>query len=175
MDEAMAKAMVSEFGAELVRQRAVAESATRQATGLIQIVSGFIEMFPGLVDGLDEPVAIELSLRGHSRAMEVFGLEEDTPTVGEAVRRLLQSHPGTTYFVSELVQYLRERGWLPESDNPASAVRAALERLVNIKANDVNKATVNGKVAYYYDPDVDGETIVTYGAGQRGRGAILNT
>lgn len=57
------------------------------------------------------------------------------------------------YRVSEAVAELRKREWLPESDNPANAVRAALERLVANVEEDVFKGNEYGYVTYTYDPD----------------------
>lgn len=59
-----------------------------------------------------------------------------------------------------MVNALRARGWLPESDNPANAVRAALDRLWRSPDADVCKYTyANGTVRYAYDPDLERTTV----------------
>jgi len=78
----------------------------------------------------------------------------DPPKGAEAVRLILQESPNEWFFVSELVQALKARNWLPDSDNPANAVRTTLERLFNTPDSDVKKSRdINDKVIYSYRPD----------------------
>ncbi len=73
------------------------------------------------------------------------------PTGADAVLPILQVDEGKQFTVREILADLEARGWLPVSDNPANAVRTALERLT--KANDgVSKGRdVEGVVVYWYD------------------------
>jgi hypothetical protein len=72
------------------------------------------------------------------------------PSTADAVLQILQVDEGQMFTVREMVAALDERGWLPQSDNPANAVRTALERL---RAQDkgVQKGYSNNVIAYYFE------------------------
>ena len=109
--------------------------------GLTKIINGYVEMFPELARLVDRD-ALSAPLD-----------HDETPRGAEAVRIILQDQPNVPWLVSELVNALDSRGWLPESTNPANAVRTALERLVAAPESDVVKGTRSGKVIYSYEPD----------------------
>lgn len=77
----------------------------------------------------------------------------EAPRGAEAVPIILQGSPNQWFYVSELVEALKVRGWLPDSDNPANAVRTALERVMSTPSSDVFKTRRNNKVLYSYRPD----------------------
>jgi len=142
MDEREAGEQVRRLTEEWVQQQQLAESSTRQATALSKIIKGYIEMYPEL-DDLVEDYVLDFSFD-----------RDNAPRGAEAVRLILQDAPNEWLYVSELVERLKARDWLPESDNPANAVRTALERLVaNSAETDIVKHHHSGKVVYGYMPD----------------------
>jgi hypothetical protein len=111
----------------------------RQMEGLRQIKAGLLKVYPDLVSEPPNPLTDEDVWTG------------DKPKGASAVGVVLAETPGKWFSVSMMVRELDRRGWLPESDNPANATRAALERL--IAANpDVRKdtGTKTGQVVYAY-------------------------
>ena len=147
MDVDEAKKEVVRLINEWEVQQESAQEATRRAAGLQKIVAGYMEMFPELEEYVG---AIVKSLTESQAAPS----EQGQPKGAEAVWRILQGLPGELVLVSELVEMLKGRGWLPESDNPANAVRTALERLyANSEETDVVKGTRGNNVAYGYFPD----------------------
>jgi hypothetical protein len=149
MDRAAAEVEVRRLASEWVAQVRAALEAGRQANGLQKILSGYCEMFPDLA-----AVAEEVS----GAPIPSF-TDDDAPAPGvprgaEAVRIVLQEMPKVHWYVSEMVENLRDRGWLPDSDNPANAVRAALDRLASSDESDVYKVHYTDRtVRYVYDPD----------------------
>lgn len=126
---------------ELVDQQELAERAVRHAAGLNQIIAGYLRMFPELED---DPMIEQVTLF----------TAEGAPRGAEAVRIVLQDSPSEPFLVSELVQALNQRDWLPESANPANAIRTAVERLVKSEDSDIIKGeSNNGSVVYMYAPD----------------------
>jgi hypothetical protein len=114
------------------RARAKRESATL-------IIQGILRQFPELeseVSTADREWEIRIS---------------DAPGGAEAVLQILQVDEGQPYTVREMVAALDRRGWLPQSENPANAVRTALERLRG-QTKGVNKGRdTAGVVVYYYE------------------------
>lgn len=139
-----ARLVVQQLAAELVGLRATAATATRHAAAVSKIISGYVEMFPEL-----GPLVDEEALSDSERTTD-----EDAPKGAEAVRVILQEQPDQWFYVSGLVAALRERDWLPDSDNPANAIRTALERLLNTPDSDVKKGRDSkNRVIYSYRPD----------------------
>src|SRR5580704_9678535 len=102
------------------------------------IVQGIFKRYPELVEevqwaGVDEE------------------LDETAPRGGEAVLRVLQTYENRMFSVAEMVNALSERGWVPDSDDPANAVRTALERLRAAKTPGLKKIRKEGKVLYRYN------------------------
>lgn len=144
MEEAEAESLVRQHVAELVAREYTAERAAREAIALRKIIAGYVEMFPQLQSVVDGDVNLFIA----------SGDPNETPKGAEAVRLILQDSPNAWFLVSELVDALRDRGWLPDSDNPANAVRAALERLIGTPDSDVKKGrSTADKVVYSYRPD----------------------
>lgn len=171
MEVEEARKQVHRFSREWLELRQVATLAMRQASGLQTIISGYLEMFPELADTDDREVCM---VTAAIRARTIGGgpadpIEDDdnAPKGAEAVRVILQANPNAPFYVSELVEKLRQRGWLPDSDNPANAVRTALERMISSSESDVYKERMGGKVVYIYDPDRDPTPppALTYGSG----------
>ncbi|MEY2588816.1 MAG: hypothetical protein QOJ67_800 [Acidimicrobiaceae bacterium] len=146
MDVDEAELLVKKHVADLISARLTAQTATKRATALEKVVAGYVELFPEL-----KPLATEAQVELFLRLDQD---DDHTPKGAEAVRRLMQERPNFWWYISELVTALRERDWLPESDNPANAVRTACERLLNSDDSDLHKGrSYAGKVAYSYRPD----------------------
>ncbi|MFN2502659.1 MAG: hypothetical protein ABR540_00185 [Acidimicrobiales bacterium] len=152
MNEEEAAAEVRRLAKAWLEESGRAEAAKRRAAGLMMIMRGYIEMFPEL---RDLPIDLNVDLGDP--------IPIDAPRGAEAVRLVLQDTPNNWWLVSELVEALKGRHWLPESDNPANAVRTALERLLTNETSDVRKGKQNGKVVYGYFPDED---VPTYDYGE---------
>lgn len=149
MDEREVRVLVAQLLTDRERCREVADDALRRAAGIEAVISGYLQMYPGLADEFELPFDVgEMSPR-----------EGEAPRGAAAVRIILQESPRKRWVVSELVDELRRRSWLPKSDNPANAVRAALERLLTKADSDVFKTPdKDERVVYYvYDPDRDPE------------------
>lgn len=143
MEVGEADQTVRRLCAELATERARAEVAARNAAGLTKIIAGYVEMFPELQSVVDGDVNLFL-----------LGDDDERPRGAEAVRLILQERPNYWWWVTELVDEMRNRGWLPESENPANAVRTALERLIASSDSDVVKGRDSAnKVIYSYRPD----------------------
>lgn len=98
---------------------------------------------------------LQLVARGLRRAFsELEEIEYDTdgrPRGAEAVRRILDESPESGQEVSGIVAALRDRGWLPRSDNPSNAVRAALERLISSDPDNFGKVRpTDGNAVIYF-------------------------
>jgi hypothetical protein len=131
---------------ELVEKHLMIDALTKDAAGLEAIVRGYFAAFPELCT---EQMDIALNQRETPTAARPSG----SPRGADAVRLILQDEPGVLWLVSALVLELKDRGWLPDSDNPANAVRAALERLTSADDSDVYKERRGHNVYYVYDPD----------------------
>lgn len=147
MEVSEAEFLVRKHAAELAEREHTAQEAAREALALRKIIAGYIDMFSELQNVIDADVATFLP-----------AADDTSPKGAEAVRLILHKSPNEVFYVSDLVTELRGRGWLPESDNPANAVRTALERLVSTPEADVEKIRyTSGKVGYQYAPDRDRE------------------
>jgi hypothetical protein len=140
MDVGEGRQLLSNWAMELRMHRQRAADSARKISAIQKIVAGLLEMFPELAGEFD---------------LETEFKADGVPRGAEAVRIVLQESPNEWFYVSALVDELRARGWLPESENPANAVRAALERLIATPGSDVKKGRdgMQNKVAYSYRPD----------------------
>lgn len=138
-----AAAEVGRLAQAWLEQSALAETATRRAAGLMTIMRGYVQMFPDL-RALATNLKIELG-----DPIPIDG----APRGAEAVRLIFHEWPDRWWRVSDLLGEMKDRGWMPESDNPANVVRTALVRLVANETSDVYKEKHNGKVVYAYLPD----------------------
>jgi len=146
-----AEAQLRSAATQLEIEQRRAEEATRRVSGLRKVMAGYLEMFPELER------LVEDWLSG------ISPLDESRPRGAEAVRVILQETPNEWHPVSELVATLRDRGWLPDSENPANAVRTALQRLVASEESDIVKGKrPSGQVVYQYDPDRERPSERTY-------------
>jgi hypothetical protein len=100
------------------------------------IIQGILRRYPDLAD---EEITLDVA----------WADEPDKPRGAEAVLQILQVDENQWFSVKGLVRELEDRGWLPDSPNPANAVRAALERLVGTHASGVKKARDNEDVVVY--------------------------
>jgi len=90
----------------------------RRREVLKKMLDGYIELFP------------ELKQLTRSNSDESPpSATVDRPRGQEAVRRVLVESADHWWTIGEMVAELKRRDWLPDSDNPASAVRTAMERL----------------------------------------------
>jgi hypothetical protein len=106
-------------------------------------------------------------LRAHPELSQEFELniyetatEPETPLRGSAaVLSVLQVEEGRWFTIHELVEEMGQQGLLPNSANPANAVRTAVERLVKSPDTNVWKGPVHGGVmAYrYHEPGSEPE------------------
>ena len=148
MEFAEAEAQVRRLSGEWVEAIRVRDQAARQVTGLAKIILGYVEIYPLLTEIVpfetpeDDPFE--------------FDLEPEVPKGAEALLKIMHERPDYWFWVSELVDALRERGWLPDSDNPANAVRTACERLIVSEDSAVHKGRgTSGRVVYSYRPDFE--------------------
>jgi len=141
MDQEEALVEIDRLTKEYIERSEVAQRASREAAGLKKIIRAYMDMFPELEDERGALVS------------EMLTEGDDTPRGVEAVRKILHANPQERLYVSHLVEQLKARGWLPDSENPANAVRTTLERLVASPDSDVYKVRVGNNVAYEYDPD----------------------
>lgn len=144
-----AQALVRQLAQEWAEQKHVASIATHQAAALGKIITAYVDLIPELALTVQEVTG--------QQPPDSAG-DSSTPKGAEAVRIVLQENMKTHFYVSEMVEQLRNREWLPESDNPANAVRAALDRLSSDTSSDVHKQRFADRtVTYVYDPDRDPE------------------
>jgi hypothetical protein len=129
-----AKGLVAQLLAQLAEAREAVERSERRATGIRKMVDGLVEMFPALEDLLPEDLDND---------------EEPRPRGAEAVRRVLADRQGDWFTVTHIVGLLDKQNWMPNSSNPANAVRTALERLVDTGGIEKNRSTT-GAVIYRY-------------------------
>jgi hypothetical protein len=102
VQESQARAAVTDL-------RAKAAMEHRRLESLNQLIDDYIGLFPDL--------ATTTTTTPHR------------PRGQEAVRRVLMASPGVWFSISSMVAELRNRGWLPDSDEPGGAVRASLMRV----------------------------------------------
>lgn len=158
MDREEAATEVERLAREAREQQAIADEALRRVAGLRTIISGWLQVFPDLevpAETIESEERVDIALQQKTRITNFVDAMRlmNAPKATDAVRQVIQERPDYPWYVSELVSEMRDRGWLPESDNPASTVRAALERLRQSSDSDVRKTYYEGKVAYRYAPD----------------------
>jgi hypothetical protein len=139
-----------EAGAKAQRSQAQAVADAEYARSIGDLLWSFLKLAPELA-GTVENIAGVLP----PRPADLGPLAgEAAPTTGDAVRLVLQEKPGYEFWISEVVNELRERGWLPPSANPANAIRTSLERLIAKTNSDTYKRRwTDGTVTYSYMPD----------------------
>ena len=141
LDEA--RDLLSRTDAE--RREAVEQIKTAQATvdSCRLIMQGILRRFPQLNSdslGADDGDWV---------------LEDSRPTGAAAVYKVLLDNDKQGYSVARMVNELQNRNWLPNSANPANAVRTALERVrADPKWGVLKDVNPEGTVIYYFDSDV---------------------
>ncbi len=128
--------LLAELLIQLFDTRQAVEHSQRQAIGIRKMIDGLVEMFPALEDLLPEDLDDD---------------EDPRPRGTEAIRRVLAENKGAWYTVPAIVTLLDAQDWLPNSSNPANAVRTALERLVERKVVEKSRST-EGVVIYRHPP-----------------------
>src|ERR1700680_4520599 len=106
--EEQATESVRQLLEQLAEARSTVEVAQRRVAGLRKLIDGLVEIFPALEDSLPD---------------DLDGAEAPRPRGAVAATQVLAAHPGHWYTVSAVLHLLDERGWAPESANPANAVR----------------------------------------------------
>lgn len=116
--------IVAQLMAEQIADYGQLRELARRVDARAKVIEGYQELYPELE---------ELAKAIHPAFMPV-----DQPTVDEdadlvprgqaAVEQVLQTLPGIWWSVQQIVQAMEARGWLPDSRDPAAAVRAALQR-----------------------------------------------
>jgi len=140
ISEAEAREMLHKFQeARVIAYRDLGHAEGR-IQGMTEAIRGLIKAFPDLAEEVDD-VEVEVQVLGR-------------PKGSDAVRQILVSQPNTAFSVNEMVQALNIRGWLPLSENPANAVRVALERVIAADDNMFFKSRgdENNPVRYYFQP-----------------------
>jgi hypothetical protein len=120
---------------------------TRKAAGLKKVLLGYGEMYPEFMSRVQDFIDGAATWHEPNEPPRAVVEASSSPRGADAVRLILQEHPNSQFRVSEAVAELRKR------DNPANAVRAALERLVANTEEDVIKGSEYGYVTYSYQPD----------------------
>ena len=133
MQEAEAEQAIRGLVQELRQARDTLEQAQRSVVGLRKLIDGYVELFPLL----------------ESVVVEEGGLEDDDghPRGMDAAFQVLGGQTGTYMSVHGIVQQMERLGWMPNSSNPANAVRTALERLHASELIEKAKTTA-GTVVY---------------------------
>lgn len=111
----------------------------RRCEGIRGMIAAFAVMYP----------AVESLVGSHSSWLLQ---SENRPRGAESIRLVLMENPGVGLTVGELLRSLQQRGWLPESDSPANAVRTACERLVANGEPFGKRRDRDGAVVYLYRP-----------------------
>lgn len=121
------------------------------------------------IDQLEQSIALlrekHAALRGALRGVRIaIGQRVDTPkpkgseAVGivamEAIAKGHERDEDGALTVAEIVRELDRRGWSPDSDNPKSAVRAAIRRL---RDGDPRWGLYDGRL-YYHDRPLPSES-----------------
>jgi hypothetical protein len=111
--------------------RAEITATESRLAALRKLVDGYHQLFP---------------------ALEPDAASEEAPKGQDAARRVLTDSPGQWFTVAEILEQLTHRGWLPDSEDPANAVRTALTRLQAADPEHIVKGTKGGGLAYAVRP-----------------------
>jgi hypothetical protein len=117
--------------------RAELVETERRGAALRKLVDGYVELFPDLADPIHANAVAESETRPKGR---------------EAVRLVLMESPGQWFTLPYMLDELQRRGWLPESNEPGNAVRAALTRLVTDPDFQKQREHKSGAVVFAYKP-----------------------
>jgi hypothetical protein len=140
MNQAEARQILEALRGELESAVAKRTDLEKREAAIRKLIDGYLELFPGLASHqtlmpLPAPV---VSLR---------------PRGQEAVLRVMEDSVGKWWTVGTMVHELEKRGWLPESEQPANAVRVAMERVVTAASPPYFKDKgASGTVTFSYRP-----------------------
>ncbi len=112
----------------------------KRLAALQKLVEGYLELFPELTD--DAP----------TNSAAAATNETNRPKGQEAVRQVMMESPGKWFTVPLMLEELRKRGWLPETDEPGPAVRASLTRTLADPRFRKGRGQKTGAVTYTYKP-----------------------
>jgi hypothetical protein len=108
---------------------------TERRDALLQVMSGLETLFPEMRAGTTENEPLELK-------------SPPPRVIRDGLELIFREDEGETWFTTgNLVEELRNHGWLPESSDPESAVRAALRRL--LERGVVARRKLNGRTLQY--------------------------
>ena len=132
---------------DAVEARREARRAVRQGEATIEgmalVIQGVLRLYPDLESGEEfewgDPETID-------------GEEDERPRGADAVRTILTDMADQWMTIDRVVEELDRRDWLPQSDNPSNAVRAALERARSQSEGRIEKARLKDSrhVVYRY-------------------------
>ncbi len=139
MDQTQAAQILQALRTELEEHRATVREAVRRMEALTNIIDGYVELYPEL---------------DYAEPDHIADHEVEPPRGQAAVERVLASRPGEYWSLQQILAAMEKRGWLPNSQNPAAAVRAALQRCWEDQASYVYKQpSGNGReVVWAYAP-----------------------
>jgi hypothetical protein len=127
-----AERMLKSFRTEL-------EGLERRATALRKLVAGF-EEYLALSEDADPALVSSLSPEPESGS--------SYPRGREAILAVLADRgPGDWSSIQDITDELTRRGWHPDSDNPADAVRAAVKRATD--AGELQRIRHDGRTYLY--------------------------
>ncbi|MCA1702848.1 MAG: hypothetical protein LC808_06080 [Actinobacteria bacterium] len=150
MERHEAERILASLRVELDTTEATVRSATQRAGALRKLIEGYVELFPDLAtDSTVSPASVEAE---SSVGQPTLVQRDPRPRGQEAIRQVMQKAVGKWWTVSSLVRELEQRGWLPDSEIPASAVRTAVERLVSTDPNVHKDKGRTGAVTYSFRP-----------------------
>jgi hypothetical protein len=131
------------ISAETARQQAELDYSHARARedGMRTVIAGILKIYPDLATEIEVPMASSNGTAGRPRG-------------AEAAQQILMSTPNKWFSVDMVVSDLGYRGWLPDSPQPANAVRTALERLITTDPEHFfkDKGEKTGKVVYAFKP-----------------------
>lgn len=136
MSEDEAILLAARLVGQLGESREEVDRAQRRAVGIRKMIDALVEMFPAVEDVLPDDL----------------DPDEVRPRGAEAVYRVLADRMGKWWRVESIVEFLEEEEWLPDSANPAKAVRSALERGVTAGDLEKGRSKDGGLVIYRVPP-----------------------
>jgi hypothetical protein len=134
-----ARSLLVQCQQDRVEAQLQAESAKATAESATLIIQGLIRRYP------------ELREQATVADLEWEVTVSEGPTTAEAVLQILQVNEGQLYTVREMVNALGALDRLPQSENPANAVRTALERLRKQNLGVSKRYDRDGVIAYAFD------------------------
>lgn len=121
-------------------------TATERRLGALRkLVEGYLELFPDLADSAAASAAAAAESQPDGR-----------PKGQEAIRRVLMESPGKWFTVPYMLEELRRRDWLPDTDEPGNAIRASLTRVVADPVFQKSRGAKTGAVTFAYKPAAAG-------------------